>query len=483
MKLVHSSNVEEYKTNWVSLPDKKGNVRVWKDYDPKELKQFFGNPKNKKFLGSGVRNVCFTIHNPFKYYDSIDDVKEILNTWKAIKRSIISIEIGKKGNSLHLQGYIEFNNVTRMKTILNKLETPDVHTEESRGNVKKNYAYIIKEEPFNHGDKTIITSGDWNKRVLARENFTSSEFVDWLITNKEMPSKALADIYCKDYRSGDNNRSLERIAIKYNDRMSEIIYGKEDYNIKPLPAITFSGDSGSGKSLLTKYVIGELGYTFRHQVSKREYNGSNNKMWFTPDIAYKPVLFLSEMNYDFPKKANLLSIKDRESLLEIKGGFVENTLDIMFLNSTAMTPFFIFGVTQDATAYKEITRRLLVDDSQYFVFPNKVYCEGKPDKWIVENHPPSVYKMVGQPDRPDHMKGEIDLKDDKGLWIELVDETTIRVHYPYKEMTTKYYGEQDLIGTRVPSGVTSYNYQIYEVEKVTIASIVDKAKELLVKSK
>ena len=50
-------------------------------------------------------------------------------------------------------------------------------------------------------------------------------------------------------------------------------------------------------------------------------------------------------------------------------------------------------------------------------------------------------------------------------------------------MTTKYYGEQDLIGTRVPSGVTSYNYQIYEVEKVTIASIVDKAKELLVKSK
>ena len=474
MKLPECNDIESYKENWITTTNK-GDAKVWKAREDGALKTYLKDPKNKNFLSKQVRSVIVVIHNPFKYYDSPAEFEGLLNEWKAVDKAIASVEIGKKGETLHLQGYIKFRNATKFKTIISKLKCEDADLRLANGSLAEQYKYVTKIETANKADKIVIMKGDWDANILLRQSMNVTDFVDWLITNKKRPTKGLADKYCDEYRKGDNNRVMTKIGTTYNDRrMSE-------EPMKRLPAITFSGNSGCGKSLMTKWVISQLGYKFRDHVLKREANAHTKKLWFDPSVAYKPILFLSEINYYFPNKTNLLSLLDNESVLEIKGGYVDNTIELLFMNTTALTPHFIYGITQNATAYTEISRRLELDDSQYFVKPNPLWNNDllrslSPDE-IVAQYPPKIYKMVGSPEYVPVRVKELD--EDFKIEIEFIDEENLRIKYNTQEHIRKYYGDYDSIGKVVPTGYTNIGYQNYKVVEVTKEEIVAQAKDLI----
>ena len=474
MKLPKCNDIESYKSNWITT-DNKGDSKVWKDREDGATKTFLKAPKNQKFLSKQVRSVIFVIHNPFKYYDSPGELETLLNDWKGVDKSIVSIEIGKKGETLHFQGFIKFRNVTKYKTIISKLQCEDIDLRFPNGSLGSQFKYVTKIEPMNKADKIVYMKGDWNEDILSRESLNVTDFVDWLILNKRRPTKALADKYCDEYRKGDNNRVMSKIGTTYNDRRLK------NEPLKRLPTITFSGNSGCGKSLITKWVIDKIGYNFRDHVIKKEANAHTKKLWFTPDIAYKPILFLSEINYYFPNKTNLLSLLDNESQLEIKGSYVDNTLELLFMNTTALTPYFIYGITQNATAYTEISRRLDLDDSQYFVKPNplwtnKLLHDMTPGD-IVEQYPPKIYKMI---EDPGYIKHNVkNLTDEYKIDIEFINEENLRINYSIDDRVRKYYGEYDDIGKMVDTGYTSIAHQYYKVKEVTKEDIVAQAKALI----
>jgi len=83
------------------------------------------------------------------------------------------------------------------------------------------------------------------------------------------------------------------------------------------------------------------------------------------------VAYFSEVNAYFPNKTNLLSLIDGESKLEVKGkDAINNNFDLVVLNTTNLTPYYIYNLTQhDNTSYTEVARRLSMG-SQYIIQPN-----------------------------------------------------------------------------------------------------------------
>ena len=104
-----------------------------------------------------------------------------------MKRSIISLEVGKKGETFHVQGFVEFTSPAKHKIILKKLGTHEIHFEESRGTVKQNYKYITKIEPLVSGEKPIYMTGEWDLNILSRLDLNVSDFVDYAVKYNTEP--------------------------------------------------------------------------------------------------------------------------------------------------------------------------------------------------------------------------------------------------------------------------------------------------------
>ena len=104
---------------------------------------------------------------------------------------------------------------------------------------------------------------------------------------------------------------------------------------------------------------------------KLEANAHSKKLWFTSQASIQPIAFFSEVNAYFPNKTNLLSLVDGESRLEVKGkDSIKNNFDLIMLNTTNLTPYYIYNLTQhDETSYVEVARRLS-NGSQYVIAPN-----------------------------------------------------------------------------------------------------------------
>lgn len=480
------SNLESYIKSWESVKeDKEGNPidRKWVEYKEQNLKDFMKAPKNQKFLDKQNRFIAFTIHNPMKYFDTFEEVGELLRGWNMVKNHIYSLEVGRSGRSLHLQCYLEFTRGTKTRTILNKLKTPDIHIETRKGSKKQNYEYITKPEAHQHGEEKLVDlQGDWDLEVLLREDKNVSEFVDFLLKAKLLPTKALADKYCVTYRNGNNDNVMSNIGGTYNDRKAAQMNIDSNGKDKNLPNVTFMGESGSGKSVLSKWLINQLGYDFKDHVLKKEANAHTKKLWFTPDAAYKPVAYFSEINYYFPNRTNLLSLLDQESPLEIKSAYIDNTFDLLIMNTTAMTPQFIYGISQPSNAYSEIIRRVEVCESQYFVLPNPLWKKMTKKEFqsltrnqLVEQYPPKIYKIIQTPEQIN-----IDIKQlrtDSPITIWKESETEIRVDYTY-EKTNEVYDEDYKYKPKIVKS-THMATQQYFVEEVDTNYVLNKTKSIM----
>ena len=79
---------------------------------------------------------CFTLHSY-----TLSDI-ESFNSSKSSKFIIFSEETGSKGETPHLQGYIEFNKKVRP---VGMFENKTIHWEKAKGNREQNISYITKE--------------------------------------------------------------------------------------------------------------------------------------------------------------------------------------------------------------------------------------------------------------------------------------------------------------------------------------------------
>lgn len=104
---------------------------------PKPSSKSSGEMGNTKSISPSIR-WCFTLHDytesNIKHINTICDL--------CSKFWMFSCEMGKSGNTPHLQGYIEFNKKVRPK---NMFDINTIHWEKAKGNRTQNETYIRKE--------------------------------------------------------------------------------------------------------------------------------------------------------------------------------------------------------------------------------------------------------------------------------------------------------------------------------------------------
>ncbi|KAB7499998.1 Replication-associated protein [Armadillidium nasatum] len=105
-----------------------------------------------------VRRWCFTLNNPEFCVDYFKKFSEIKN----VRRFIFGHERGSESDTVHLQGYMEFEVSVRFP-VLKKI-SPRAHWEPSAGTPYQNYKYCSKEGNFQ-------VFGNWNSEEsrLKRE--------------------------------------------------------------------------------------------------------------------------------------------------------------------------------------------------------------------------------------------------------------------------------------------------------------------------
>ena len=230
--------VEEY----VELWNESGKDKVDFDRSNSGLDLMAFLSKNKKALSKQMKSFVYTIHKPFLYYESIDELLMIIERWKGVDKSMYSIEVGKEGKTLHIQGYIKMKSSTTKAQIIKRFNCVDTHIEVSKGTQLANYTYISKDEGVEGISKIIRYTGNWNKGRMERRDYNVSDFVDYAIDTKMRLISSNFDKYCAPFRLNPQ-ATLPKIRDLYAIRSPKPIKNK--------PTFTLTGSSGAGKSMLS----------------------------------------------------------------------------------------------------------------------------------------------------------------------------------------------------------------------------------------
>lgn len=157
---------------------------------------------NTKQIPPAIR-WCFTLHNP-----NDDDISEMLTiSSNSSKFSIFSKELGKSGDTPHLQGYIEFKEKKRPAGLHSN---KTIHWEKSKGNRDQNIKYIKKEfgDCWINGEKIeglklINDLRPWQKDLLDKiSNEPDDRSIFWYYDEEGGHGKsALTKLLCAKYKA------------------------------------------------------------------------------------------------------------------------------------------------------------------------------------------------------------------------------------------------------------------------------------------
>lgn len=381
------STVEAYET-LAEISAKDG------EYKPTRIKDVKSFVKNNGALNKRSRTWVFTIHNPHLYYASFDELSEIFNNWKAVKDAIWSLEVGKSGKTLHIQGYLRSINSITKKGIINKLNNAEIWLDPARGGKTAQREYIEKQELHQSG-KTFAKKGQWDIEILSRADFNIEEFIDYALENSIPVVSENMYKYCKTYRQNTNSATINKIfntlAIRSKSHEPKGV-------TKP---VIFTGKSGVGKSALTDYIIRQFNIHEDFILNKTA-KDSGKKDWFSNADLNKKLAFYSEVNYTFPMKPSLLGLIDGKPLT-IVGGTIPNNISMVILNTTNTTIGWIYNTTLTKGSFTEIYRRI-INGSQYYIARN-TELEGFSEEKLrslsslrgddfVKRFPPRIYKFI-----------------------------------------------------------------------------------------
>lgn len=160
------------------------------------------NSEHKKHRGDSVdgntrtlsrsrhRNICFTLHNWTK-----EELTQLLEYFdKNSYEYIIGEELGKSGETPHLQGAVKFNNAIKFSTLKNLINR--IHIENMKSSMSKNIEYCSKESIniYYKGKNTQLINKlnllklynninwyDWQKNILDICNGPKNDrIINWI---------------------------------------------------------------------------------------------------------------------------------------------------------------------------------------------------------------------------------------------------------------------------------------------------------------
>jgi len=150
-----------------------------------------GNTSDSRQI-SPSKNWCFTLHN---YTE--EDIKDIISTCSSISRfTIFSKELGKSGETPHLQGYTEFRDKIRPKTSF----TERISWRKASGKKHHNIDYIKKER----GDYYLNGKLVKKLRVLRVEDLYEWQRKIYDLVLKEPDDRSIIWVYGEE---GNNGKS------------------------------------------------------------------------------------------------------------------------------------------------------------------------------------------------------------------------------------------------------------------------------------
>ena len=97
----------------------------------------------------------------------------------------------------------------------------------------------------------------------------------------------------------------------------------------------------------------------------------NEKVYFSLEDELCKVLLINEVDINFPRKNNLISLIDKAALLPTKGSLIRNNFELIIVNSI-YRPEFIFGFLTRGESV-QIFRRIFnshTDSAVYCLTPN-----------------------------------------------------------------------------------------------------------------
>lgn len=266
---------------------------------------------------SKQRDYCFTMYD-------VDNLQEYMTRFKAdssITYWIIGEEVCPTTNRNHLQCYIYFTNPRSFNAIKKQFKT--AHIESALGTPEQAAKYCKKEGKYHEGGELPQQQGARNdivemKKVLEK----TGKMKDVVMTVSSYQSVKMAEQILK--------------------------YHEKPRNEKPLVQ-WFYGATGTGKSKMAYYVLGEDCYTCL----------STGK-WFEGYDAHENVL-IDDMRKDFMKFHELLRLLDRYAMrVECKGGSRQFKAKHIIITS-AYQPQELFDTREDV---QQLLRR--IDEVKFF---------------------------------------------------------------------------------------------------------------------
>lgn len=380
--------VEEYVELWNDSGDDKVDLANFTKPDVKEFIE-----KNKKGLSSQFRSFVFTIHKPYLYYESLDELESMIKSWKGVDKSIFSIEVGKYGRTLHIQGYVKMKTPVKKATIIKKLNNTHIHIERTKGSIKQNYKYITKKEE-GIDNKIIRYTGDWNIGRIERKDLSISEFADYAVDNNLLLTQDNIDKYCIDFRRNPSALTIHKISSLINIRRSK----KRISDIKPIQTLVIFGNSGNGKSLISEWLFDQVNMPLELIFKKAAADKASENDWWSKDNILQNQAFFTEVDITFPKKRYLLSFLDAKDKLAVKGSdAIINNFKHLIINATATSMRYIYNATQNKKSFTEIYRRLL---NGYFIYVEANPLWSKVDNIdsltngeMMDLYPPKIYLL------------------------------------------------------------------------------------------
>lgn len=268
-------------------------------------------------MSSKHRDYCLTIHDT----DNLEEYIAGLKKDSSIVYWIIGEELCPTTNKKHLQCYFYYTNPRSFSAIKKQFKT--AHIEPAKGTPDQASNYCKKEGKYHEGGELPQKQGSRND----------------------------LDEIKKCLEKTGKMREVVSIATSYQSvKMAEQIlkYHEKPRNEKPLVE-WFYGATGTGKSRMAYYCLGEDCYTCL----------STGK-WFEGYDAHENVL-IDDMRKDFMKFHELLRLLDRYAMrVECKGGSRQFKAKHIIITS-AYHPQELFDTREDV---QQLLRR--IDEIKFF---------------------------------------------------------------------------------------------------------------------
>lgn len=250
---------------------------------------------------SKSRAWCFTVNGDLREEPYIN-----FGETNRVRYGVWQLESAPTTDSLHLQGYVEFVNAVRRRTVQQVLGYPTAHVEPRKGSREQAIEYCKKCE--------TRRAGPWEYGSLPRQGerkdlYEVAELIESGAGIQEV--RSLAPVQYIRYRRG-----IEALCFASCRERSQLFRKLEVY--------VLYGDAGAGKTRHAVESAGDAYYILDQS--------GGDRVWFD-GYEGEPVLLIDDF-YGWIKYGFLLRILDGYQLrLEVKGGFTYALWTKVFITS------------------------------------------------------------------------------------------------------------------------------------------------------